>query len=199
MTRFGLIDLPVLDERTGLLVAGHGRIDSLRARQDSQAAPPEGIDTDTDGEWLVPVIRGWASRNDDEAQAAAIAVNALEERGGWDTDRLIPLLDRLAEGPGLDGIGYGPGDLRDLLKDRDEQWDPEGGSSATARREASIDELADNYRNKQVRTLVLDYPLEEFRQVVELAGPARTRHGTPGNAELLVALLRRWETGHPEP
>lgn len=196
MGRLGLVDIAVRDDRTGMLVAGHGRTDSLRARQ-TGGSPPEGVTIDCDGEWLVPVITGWASADDDEATAAAIALNAHVERGGWQVDRLIPILDRLQAGPGLDGIGYGPKDLKALLRQRGEEYDPTG-AGGTARSEPGIGELAANYRNKQVRTIVLDYTLGEYDRMAVLAGHARQRHGVPGNAELFMALLRRWDAANPE-
>jgi len=38
--RFGLASPPVLDERTGRLVAGHGRIEALTIMRDSGQTPP---------------------------------------------------------------------------------------------------------------------------------------------------------------
>src|SRR5690242_1392328 len=65
ISHFGLAELPLLDERTGLLVAGHGRLDELkRIHGNGSATPPDGLRVDADGMWLVPVIRGWASRSD---------------------------------------------------------------------------------------------------------------------------------------
>ena len=187
----------VADDRTGLLVGGHGRYDTLVAKHAAGDDPPDGIRLGADGEWWVPVIHGWASTDDNEATAAAIALNVWVERGGWDNDRLAPILARQAALDGLGRIGFTPDDLAAIVKATSpENWDGDRSNpDATARREATIDELAANYRNKQVRTLVLDYPKDEFLRVVALAADARKRHGTPGNAELLVALLRRWEAG----
>lgn len=54
--RFGLAAPPVLDDRTGRLVAGHGRIEALRAMRDAGQNPPDGIRADGDM-WLIPVYR----------------------------------------------------------------------------------------------------------------------------------------------
>lgn len=116
--RFGFLDAIVLDERTERLVGGHGRVELLQALEDLpdgerpdgwpevQSWPPEGVRVDGEGRWLVPVQRGWRSRDDDEAHAAGIALNRQAELGGWNREVLAGQLDHLAQGPGLDGIGY---------------------------------------------------------------------------------------------
>lgn len=79
----GLADLMVLDERTGRLVSGHGRLAALETRMNAGAPPPEGVELDTDGHWLIPVITGWASTDDDEAASYLAEANLLTELGGW--------------------------------------------------------------------------------------------------------------------
>lgn len=198
--RFGLIDVITLDERTGRMVAGHGRHEHLMTLWETGKDAPDGVRVEDDGVWAVPVSRGWASENDDEALAAALGLNAYVDRGDWDTKRLAEALGRLDDGPGLTGVGYDQADLQALRKDlAGEEWDPDRQGTAAARREDSIDELADNYRNKQVRTLVFDYPLGEYEETAGLAKAALGRHRVPGNAELLMALLRRWDAAHPAP
>jgi len=55
--RFGHVAPMVLNEITGRLVAGHGRLDALQAMKAQGRKPPERIRVQ-DGEWLVPVVRG---------------------------------------------------------------------------------------------------------------------------------------------
>lgn len=120
--RFGLAELALLDERTGRLVAGHGRINDLLQRLDQgadPASPPDGIKVDPDtGEWLVPVVRGWSSRSDAEAEAYLVASNNLTTRGGWDNVALTELLGELAQAdPDLLLVtGYTEDELADMLK-----------------------------------------------------------------------------------
>lgn len=78
----GFGEPPLLDERTGRLVAGHGRIEALRALKKAGKRPPQGI-SNNDKDWLVPVVAGWRSKNDQQAQAYLVASNTLVERGGW--------------------------------------------------------------------------------------------------------------------
>lgn len=118
VTRFGLADLPVLDERTGQLVSGHGRLDQLTALAAAGDIPPGGIRVDpVSGEWLLPVARGWASANDAEAEAYLVAANSLTMFGGWDDQALVDLLTELDQtDPTLLAVtGYGTDDLSTLL------------------------------------------------------------------------------------
>lgn len=95
--RFGLAELPLVDERTGRLVAGHGRVDGLIARRRATELPPDGVRVDDDGEWLVPVIRGWSSPTDEDAEAYLVASNRLTVLGEWDEPGLADLLTDLRD------------------------------------------------------------------------------------------------------
>jgi hypothetical protein len=92
---FGVGELPLMDDRTGRLVAGHGRVNDWRRRVDAGEDPPDGIERDTDGVWLVPITRGWSSKSDRHAEAYLLASNRLGENGGWDHDGLTAMLDEL--------------------------------------------------------------------------------------------------------
>lgn len=115
ISRFGVLDLIVRDERTGRIISGHGRRKALLRMQETGEDAPEGVKVDEDGVWLVPVVTGWASRSDTEASAALIALNRTTELGGWDEDALLALLDDLEDiDGGLDGVGYSTEDIDDL-------------------------------------------------------------------------------------
>lgn len=117
--RFGIIDQIVRDDRTGYIISGHGRDETLRRMRDRGDNPPEGVRVDAGGHWLIPVIVGWSSRTDSEARAALIALNRTTELGGWVDESLLDLLDGLtAEGEhGLDGVGFDD-DSIDALRER---------------------------------------------------------------------------------
>lgn len=124
ISRFGVAELPLLDERTGRLVAGHGRINDLLARFEGGQEPPDGVRIDSEGRWLVPITRGWASRSDIEAEAYLVASNRLTERGGWDDEGLAELLAAINEVDPelLLTAGYDDDDLAALLGDDDTGW-----------------------------------------------------------------------------
>lgn len=118
VARFGYGEAPMLDERTGRLVAGHGRIETLRKMRDSQTPAPKGILV-KDGKWLAPVQRGWASRTDAEADAYLLASNKLTQAGGWNDDGLVAMLKDLASKDALEGTGFTSSELDALLA---EDW-----------------------------------------------------------------------------
>lgn len=88
---FGAVVAGELDERTGRLFVGHGRLQVLEEVAAEQVSPPEGVLVD-DGAWLVPIVRGWSSRSDADAEAYLIANNRLTERGGWEERMLAEVL-----------------------------------------------------------------------------------------------------------
>lgn len=95
ITELGIVDLAVLDERTGRLVAGHGRLDDIVRRRAAGETPPDGVLVDDDGTWRMAVSRGWSSRDDDQAHAAGILLNHTPMLGGWDDGELGQLLEHL--------------------------------------------------------------------------------------------------------
>lgn len=121
--RFGLIDPVGLDDRTGKIIGGHGRVKALARMRDRGVAPPDGVQLDGDGGWLIPTVVGWASRGDLDAAGALIALNRTTELGGWADDALLDLLDDLAADDALDGaVGFDDADLDQLRSDLD-RWD----------------------------------------------------------------------------
>ena len=92
--RFGFVQPIVLDESTGRIVAGHGRLESLTALRDSGAAAPARVEVAGD-DWRVPVLRGVAFASEHEAEAFLLADNATTVLGGWD-DAALAEVARLA-------------------------------------------------------------------------------------------------------
>lgn len=117
VSRFGFVEPIVRDERTGRLVSGHGRINELRRRRESGEPPPDGVEVDEQGRWLAPVVGGWSSRDDEEAQAYLLAANQLTIAGGWDNRDLSTVLSTLTEtAEGLVGTGFVQDDLDRVLR-----------------------------------------------------------------------------------
>ncbi|MFD9190437.1 hypothetical protein ACFWCA_19665 [Streptomyces phaeochromogenes] len=92
----GLVEIPVVDERTQRTLHGHGRRESLIEMQARGMTMPGGLVLDEDGGWLVPVLRGWSSRSEAEAEALAIKLNRLPGEGGWDPREFAAVLEDLA-------------------------------------------------------------------------------------------------------
>jgi hypothetical protein len=133
VNRFGYVEPIVLDERTQMIISGHGRRETLNAMRERGESAPDGVIVNDDGDWLVPVMRGWASRSDAEAGAALIALNRTTEIGGWVDDSLLELLDALGDDDdALLGVGFDDSDL-DALRARLDEFsddsDGEGGKN----------------------------------------------------------------------
>lgn len=195
--RFGYGVPIVVDERTGLLAAGHGRVEGLLTKFLDKDELPEGCRTDDDGMWLVPVQHGWYSANDDEAKAFMVAANQTSIIGGWDEKVLAELLNKLDEaGVELSGTGFIPADVDELLKRRKE-FNPNRGEPG-AQVEADYDQRRAQYEGTDLRGLVFDYTVAEYEQIIERCTILRTRYGVDTNAELFIEMLREWDNANPE-
>jgi hypothetical protein len=86
--RFGFAAPPTIDEETGYLVAGHGRVDELGLKQERGENPPTNVSVSDSGEWLIPVVRGNRFKDEAELEAYLLTDNKLIEKGGWDEDML---------------------------------------------------------------------------------------------------------------
>ncbi|MEU5978454.1 hypothetical protein [Streptomyces sp. NPDC047315] len=124
----GLVETPIVDERTQRTLHGHGRRESLIEMQSRGMSAPSGIVIDEDGGWLVPVLRGWASRSDAEAEAVAIKLNRLPGEGGWDPREFAAVLEDLATGDAelFDSLAISPDEIDQILRRTDPETLPGG-------------------------------------------------------------------------
>ena len=111
MARFGFVNPLIVNEATGELLAGHGRLDTLEQRHAAGEPPPDGIQANN-GHWMIPVVRGITLATE-EAAAYTIADNRLVELGGWNDTDLAAILQDMNN---LDGIGFDQDDLDEILK-----------------------------------------------------------------------------------
>jgi len=124
MRAFGFRGAVILDERSGLTNEGHGRVEALKLMrsEDARNAPKnvrvEGnVKSAQKSRWLIPVVRGQAFANEDEARAFLIASNRLTEIGGWNAQVLSVLYASLAESTPdlLPSIGIGSAEIDAML------------------------------------------------------------------------------------
>lgn len=109
--RFGFTAPLLRNEKTGRLVAGHGRRQALLELREAGEEVPRGI-----GEgWRVPVVVGLSFKNRHEAKAYLLADNKISELGGWDDQYLFDFLKEINDETGsFDGIGFDQQDFSDL-------------------------------------------------------------------------------------
>lgn len=121
-------------------------------RRDGGDTPPEGVVV-RDGTWLIPVTRGWASKDDDDAHAAGLVLNQATIAGGYKPDELPDLLAELqATAAGLGGTGFDGGDI--------DFWEAQAAGFPIFHGEAAIpqpvpvrlDDLRPHPRNYQTHT-----------------------------------------------
>lgn len=108
---------PLLNEKTGQYVFGHGRTKGLRLLCDRDVQKvPRHIRLADDGEWMLPVIRGVSFKSKAEAEEYLVADNRLTELGGWDPGKTAKILGRIRDRKRLIGTGYTPAQVERLLK-----------------------------------------------------------------------------------
>lgn len=139
LRRHGFVAPLLQDDRTGKLVAGHGRLTALESLRDSGETPPARVRVDSKGRWLVPVVRGVAFGSAAEAEAYLLADNRLVEAGGWDQDMLREIVRDLDEsGMELDGLGWSAASLDALLADAVPEVESAGVMPAGGQRAADL-------------------------------------------------------------
>ncbi|MFD7764093.1 ParB N-terminal domain-containing protein [Streptomyces microflavus] len=128
----GFIETPVVDERTGLCISGHGRRTALIEMQTRGEPTPHGLLVDDDGGWLVPITRGWSSQDDRHASAVLVLLNRLTETGGWDSTSLAKILEDLATSDAdlFDSLYYSDAEMDMLLRQVDPETLPQGPDDA---------------------------------------------------------------------
>lgn len=203
MAQLGYFDPVVLDERTGLMLAGHGRVEALQQLHAADAdAPPAGIGTD-DGAWTVPVVRGWASTDDQHAEAARTAANRLTERGGWDTDALAEVMAGLEGTDLLYVAGFDPDELDDLLAAAAADMDLPDGTAAYSEAAEPDDPTASTpggadapppRRAQGLREAYLIMTVEQHADYTELVKRYRAWRGHSADEPTATALIDAMRT-----
>ena len=114
--RFGFVQPVAMNEETGKLVAGHGRLEALLAMKEAGEPVPARV-VEKNGEWYVPVLRGVSLKDEQEAEAFLVADNRLVELGVFDPTELLAILQDAQKSAGaLDGIGFSSVDVDDLIQ-----------------------------------------------------------------------------------
>ena len=118
--RFGYVAPIVLDEGTGRIVAGHGRLDSIAEIKVEVEKKVEGVARpknilERGGEWYVPLLRGNTFESEREAEAYVIADNRHVETGGWDAALHAEMLGKFRDDPNLIALGYTERELKAVV------------------------------------------------------------------------------------
>lgn len=175
--RFGFVTPLVLDEKSGRMVAGHGRLEALLLEQKEGAGkvPPKKI-VIKNKEWHVPVLRGLNFKTEAEAEAYLIASNRLPEIGGWVPDKdMREFMGKHAKSEAsLRSIGYLPEEYEAMKVELpDPPKTPVEFETKQALRQIIITMAADKYEEAYTR----------LRRVAE-------KNNMTSNTEAVLLLLQ---------
>jgi hypothetical protein len=186
--RFGFVEPIVVDQRTGKMVAGHGRREALVALKE-KGEIPEGVQV-RDGRWFVPVLTGWSSKNDAEAEAYVVASNRLTERGGWDEKALGAILEDLSKADLLAGTGYGEADVDAILKSL---------QPPTMEVGRTPDEYLPTFLAGNIKQVVLYFEGGQYEAVLARLKRVMDKEKIANHTNVLLHLLEQYETTYSLP
>lgn len=184
IARFGFADPVTIDETTGHLVEGHGRINALESRKANGDPPPERIHVGEDGEWLVPVVRGVRFENEQEAEAYLLAHNRITEIGDYDKTLLAEVLE--AARPNLEGIGWSPLDVDIILR------------AQTPVEIPTVKERLEVFEAGEIKQIVLYFEGKDYDGIVQRLETAAAALGTEDNTNTFLQLLEHYENSTSE-
>jgi len=116
MAEYGFTVPLLRDERTGRLVAGHGRLEILEELKRSGAEPPRRIRVERKGgEWLVPVLFGVSFATEEQAERYLLLDNRSTELGGWNAKGLAEIFNSLEPTHREDLTGFTQEAIDELL------------------------------------------------------------------------------------
>jgi hypothetical protein len=188
LKRYGFVSPLLLDEKSGKLVAGHGRLGALESLRDAGEKPPERVKVDAKGKWLVPVVRGIGFANASEAESYLIADNRLSELGGWDQDMLREIVRDLdTEGLELDALGWSAAALDKLIAEVEEKP-----------KKAAAKESKESFAAPSTTRLLPIYlATEDYQPTVERMRQINDQHRLADYTALLLFLLDHYDATKP--
>jgi hypothetical protein len=184
----GFNDPPALNEGTGRLVEGHGRVEGLRAMRDAGKAPPKHVELGKAKRgqpkpWMVPVLRGLTFETDAQAEAYLLEHNRLVETGGWDLEALAEIFPSLREA-GVDVYGWAEQEQREI-----EAMAVAAGEVPELERKRNPGEKEDGFVSAEIKQVVLFFGSEEYAKTLERVAELMAAHGFKNHTEVFSAAL----------
>ena len=114
----GFVSPPMINEKTGRLVFGHGRVKALvEMRFVDPTKPPARVRLMKNGDWSVPTLRGLSFDSQSDALRYLVADNRMSELASWEMPDLGAMLSELRDQNKLIGTGYSSDDVDAILKE----------------------------------------------------------------------------------
>jgi len=190
--RFGFNDPIAVNEATGKLLEGHGRLTVLQEMQSKGESPPERVQVrEKDGEWLVPFIRGLSFEEESEAEAYMVAHNRASESGGW-VDTLLGQMLKDFDGAdeGLwDAIGFDQHDATRFLEAAAASDD----LGEQIQRGKLPGEYLDSFLDGDIRQIVILLSAEDYGPTLERMGNIMEARKLVTHTAVLTFLLDMYE------
>jgi len=189
--RFGFNDPMAINETTGKLLEGHGRLEALRELKDAGKPAPKLIRVrKKDEEWLVPMVRGIAFDTDAEAEAYMVAHNRASESGGW-VDLLLGQI--MADWDTNDGdlwkaVGFSHKDAAGFLASG--QFDKELGELVN--RDLNTEERWDVFVDAEIKQIVLYLKHDDYEPTLAKLKQVMESTGTETHTDAILQLLNAY-------
>jgi len=186
--RFGYVAPIVHDEKSGRMVAGHGRLESLLELKADFDKKKKGIERprnvhERGGEWYVPVLRGNSFKNEQEAEAYLLADNRHVETGGWDDELLRSMMKQFHEDPNLEALGWTRRELDILLK-----------PPVTIEPGETPNQKMIGFLASEVKQIVLILPSDQYEETLKRLSAVMEKHKLKSHTEAFLHLLNFHET-----
>lgn len=183
--RFGFVDPIVIDEKSGKMVAGHGRLESLAGMKGRKKPVPKRI-IEKDGEWYAPVLRGHDFENEEEAEAFLVADNRLVEIGGWHKEREREILRKHLDEDEIQLAAMGWAKHRMEQQVNPRKYVPPD--------EQNVGTKTASFVKSEVRQIVLSLKTEDFVTTGQQLKDLIETQKLANNAEALFFLLNFYES-----
>jgi len=149
--------------------------------------------------WKAAKELGWAEIDiveidvdNDKAKKIVAADNRLGELGTYDEQALLDLLEEI----NLEGTGYEPADVDDLLAFLEEKTtvDWKSGNSLEGQQEnvqhrPTLSERAEHYAERTIRLLMCEYPNDQYVWIIEKLTTLREKYGVESNADAILKIV----------
>lgn len=138
--------------------------------------------------------------DDEQAKKIVAADNRLADLGNYDEKALLELLENIS----LEGTGYVPADLDDLLAMLEESSTAEWKVAApdavheNVQSRPSLADRASHYAERTIRLLMCEFPNEQYIWVVERLTEIRKKTGAESNADAVIKVIEEY-TGQTAP
>ena len=160
----------LVQKSTGYIIAGNHRV---------QAAEAAGMKK-------IPIME--IDCDDTTAVRILLADNRTNDTATYDDEILADILKGLSEVDGsLLGTGYKLEDYDDIMASLQEISYPKPDTNVA--RSEGINERLERYQNASTRSVMLDYPMEQFRWVVDKLGALRDEYQVESNAAVVLRLI----------